>query len=182
MALGIDFKDVEESQDYGDRPGAGVYCCKIAAVEHKPDKQYVLAYLDFADGDFKGRGKAIEDRTGQMWGYISCYFSYKPKALGMTKHNIALVAESSKCDAAKLCDDFNSSEGNALVGKYIGIVIGEQEYEKQDGSVGVRFKLPKLVLVQDAKNNPEKFKVPELEKLAGRPAEKSSVIDEEVPF
>ena len=170
MALGVNFSEVDEAKEFTDRPGAGVYVCTIVKAENVPEKQYIKAYLDIAVGDYLGYGKSIEDRTGQDWGYIPCYFSYKPTALGMTKRNVRLVAESSDYKG-NIFDEFSDTEGKVLEGKYIGIVIGEQEYEKQDGTVGKLFKLPKLVLAQDAMDKPESFKVPELEKLAVKPAE-----------
>lgn len=163
--LNVDFSNVSESVDYK-RPGAGVYCCRIVDVEHNQDKQYIKAYLDICYGEFKDTGKSVKDRTGQDWGYINTYFSYKPTALGMLKHSLHVVADSSKIEPKTLEKDFNETEGKCLIGKYVGIVIGEQEYKAKDGSIKKTLALPKLVLAADAKDHPEKFEVPALQKLA----------------
>ena len=56
----INWKDIDEAQEFA-RPGAGGYVCHIVDVEDVPDKEYLLVYLDIAEGEFKDYGKKYEE-------------------------------------------------------------------------------------------------------------------------
>jgi len=47
----------------------------------------------------------------------------------------------------------------ALVGKWIGVVLGEEEYRKQDGSIGTRLNVVRTKTPEDIRSG--NFKVPE---------------------
>ena len=55
-----------------------------------------------------------------------------------------------------------------LIGKVVGLVLGEEEYEKSDGSVGVRLYVKEVKTVQEIKDG--NFKIPELKVLKNRPS------------
>jgi hypothetical protein len=87
--------------------------------------------------------------------------SYKEKALGMFKHFTNCV-ENSNAGYTWAWDE------KSLVGKFIGLVLGEEEYEKGDGSVGVRLYVKEVKTVQEIKDG--NFKIPELKVLKNRPS------------
>ena len=88
--------------------------------------------------------------------------SYKEKALGMFKHFTNCV-ENSNAGYTWAWDE------KSLVGKFIGLVLGEEEYEKSDGSVGIRLYVKEVKTVQEIKDG--NFKIPELKVLKNRPSE-----------
>ena len=109
---------------------AGGYVCKITKVEDKPEKSYLYIEFDIADGEFAGYGASCLERNG--FTPLRMYKSYKDKAAGMFKGFIQNVEQSNpnyKWDWKE----------QGLVGKMIGIVLGEEEYRKQDGNIGTRF-------------------------------------------
>ena len=61
---------------------------------------------------------------------------------------------------------FNDRNVQGLVGKYLGVVLGEEEYWKNNGDTGTRLYVAQVrscKAIQDGD-----FKVPELKKLAGQ--------------
>ena len=64
-------------------------------------------------------------------------------------------------------------EERSLEGKRIGIVLGEEEYIKNDGSVGTRLKVRSTKKVQYIKD--QRFRIPKLKKLEGGESAESSV-------
>lgn len=127
----------------------GGYVCRITKVEDHPDKSYLYIEFDIADGEYMGYGASCLERNG--FTPLRMYRSYSDKAAGMFKGFIQNVEAS------------NSSyhwewKEQSLVARLIGIVIGEEEYKKQDGSIGTRFNARdrSVAAIRDGK-----FKVPE---------------------
>ena len=56
-----------------------------------------------------------------------------------------------------------SWDEQSLAHKYIGVVLGEEEYEKKDGSVGVKLVVKDIKTVEQIKNGD--FKVPNIKKV-----------------
>ena len=127
----------------------GGYVCRITKVEDHADKNYLYIEFDIAEGEYTGYGSSCLERNG--FTPLRMYRSYSDKAAGMFKGFIQNIEAS------------NSSyhwewKEQSLVGRLIGIVLGEEEYKKQDGSVGTRFNARDKT-VDAIKNG--RFKVPE---------------------
>lgn len=143
------------------RPGAGGYICVIKNVEDIPEDpktgkgDYLKIEYDFAAGEFKDYYSNAYARFGGFWGG-TMYRSYKEKAQGMFKHFINCVIDSN----IGFKWDFDE---NKLVGRFIGLVLGEEEYQKRDGSIGKRLYVKSVLPVQDIKGG--NFYVPDLKKL-----------------
>lgn len=148
----------EASTGDSTRLPAGGYICKYTNVEDISDKSYLYMEFDIADGEYKGYFADLEDRAGFWAG--KCFRSYKEKALPMFKRMCSAVTKSNKgfiFDGNEHCDE------STLVGKKIGMLLGEEEYIGNDGSVKTRLYVVREMEVDDIKNG--KFKVPELKKL-----------------
>lgn len=168
--------------DYA-KPTAGGYVCKIVDVIDVPldlktgKGDYLKIEYDIAEGELKGYYKEAFTKFGSWW--ASFVRSYKETAIGMFKHFTNCIEASN----AGFVWDWNEKE---LIGKSIGIVIGEEEYEKNDGTVGTRLYVKDVKTVSDIKAN--NFKVPELKKLlASTTASMPSfpiptISDDELPF
>lgn len=150
----IDFSNVQEAAE-GNRPGEGGYTCRIIKAEDVPDKEYLRIEYDFADGQFKGYYQYRQDQYG-YWGghYIR---SYKEKALPFFKRMLSVVEKSNKGFVWK-------DNEHDLEGKLVGLVLGEEEYEANDGTIKTRTYVDREISLEDLKN--KKFKIPEKKCIA----------------
>lgn len=152
--------NIASVQEAGDstRLPAGGYICKYTNVEDNSEKQYLYMEFDIADGEFKGYYKDLEERM-DFWGG-RCFRSYKEKALPMFKRMCSAVTKSNK---GFIFDGNEHADESTLIGKKVGMVLGEEEYIGNDGSVKTRLYVAKEVAVDDIKTG--KFKIPALKKL-----------------
>jgi hypothetical protein len=172
----INWNEVEEAQEFK-RLGVGGYICKITSATDEVEKEYLKLEYDVADGEFKNYYKELFDKK-QFWGgkFIR---SYKEKALPFFKGFITSVEKSN--NGFK----FDNDESK-LIGKLVGLVIGEEEYRKSDGTVGTRLYVDKITSVDGIKKG--EFLVPPIKKLeltAQEVAEWSMLqaqADETLPF
>lgn len=156
--INIDWSKEQEAQEFA-RPGAGAYICRIVSVEDNPSKEYLKIYADIAEGEFKDYGKLSEERTGKDWDYIRFNRSYKPKARGFFKGFLTALEKSNRNFSA---DKFDGNE-QRMKGMWIGLVLGEEEYVKKDGSVGVRTYVDSIRSGEAIRQGD--YKIPELKKL-----------------
>ena len=178
------YETVQASSGEFARPTANGYICKIIDVEDVPmdskeqgKGDYLRIEYDIADGDFKGYYAEQYDRWGGRW-YASFIRSYKEKALGMFKHFTNCVEQSNSGYEW----DWNEK---GLINKFIGLVLGEEEYIASDGSVKTRLYVKDCKSVEDIKSG--NFKIPEIKKV-DKPApaapafEVVSENDDDLPF
>ena len=131
----------------------GGYVCRITKVEDHADKNYLYIEFDIAEGEYTGYGSSCLERNG--FTPLRMYRSYSDKAAGMFKGFIQNI------EASNSNYHWEWKE-QSLVGRLIGIVLGEEEYKKQDGSIGTRFNARDKT-VDAIKNG--RFKVPEKKTL-----------------
>ena len=191
------YNEAEVSTGDYTRMPAGGYVAIIQAVRTEGDdygrkvsypdeKMYVKLIYDIDEGDFAGKFSddywAGEDKD---YGH-QIYLSWKN--MGAFKGNINAIEESNPGFDAMAA--FTADQYGLFIGKRVGIVLGEEEYRANDGSVKTRFGFPRLKSVQDIHDG--KFRVPPLKKLddggeqaASTPApvaDASGVYDDDVPF
>lgn len=162
---------------------AGGYVCKYTVVTDVPDKEYLYMEFDIAEGEFKDYYRKLEESNGFWAG--KCYRSYKEKALPMFKRMCSAVTKSNTGYI------FDGGQQNAdeqtLVGKLVGIVMGEEEYKKNDGTIGTRLYVHYETDVENIRNG--KFTVPNKKLIedketaaTGGDGSFNVIKDEEVPF
>lgn len=155
------FENVQASTGEYNRIGAGGYCIEIIGVKDVPlnaetgKGDYLKIEYDICDGEFAGYYTRQHERFGGDW-FASFIRSYKEKAAGMFKHFINCVEESNA--GYKWAWDEKS-----LVHKEVGVVLGEEEYRKNDGSVGVKLVVKNIKTTAQIEMGD--FKVPALKKL-----------------
>ena len=149
----IDLNNVQEAQEF-ERVKPGGYVCVITSVEDMPEKEYLKIEYDIAAGDLKDYYRTLYNNRG-FWG-ASTIKSYKESALPFFKGFITAVEES---NTGYHWDNDESK----LVGKKVGMVLGEEEYEAKDGSIKTRLYVSNIRSVQ--KITAHDFKVPALKKL-----------------
>ena len=155
---------VQEAGGDSKRLPAGAYVCEYTSVEDNPKKNYLYMEFDIAEGEFKGYFEELEERAGFWAG--KCYRSYKENALPMFKRMCSAVTKSNKgfiFDGNEHCDE------STLIGKKVGMILGEEEYIGNDGSVKTRLYVARELSIDDLKAG--KFKIPEIKKVSDEPAE-----------
>ena len=149
----VNWNDV---QDDIRRPVPGGYAAKITEVVDNEDKEYLLIRWEFADGEFKGCNQETFDAFG-FWP-IAFVKSYKQKALRFFKGFKTAVEESNRNYT------FDCMNPSGLVGKFMGVVLGEEEYLDKEGKVKTRLYVDQVRSGKAIREGD--YKVPELKKLA----------------
>lgn len=148
----VNWNDV---QDDIRRPVPGGYAAKITEVVDNEDKEYLLIRWEFADGEFKGCNQETFDAFG-FWP-IAFVKSYKHKALRFFKGFKTAVEESNRNYT------FDCANPAGLVGKFMGVVLGEEEYLDKEGKVKTRLYVDQVRSGKAIREGD--YKVPELKKL-----------------
>lgn len=177
----VNLTDVQEAGT-SEQLKAGGYICKYTNVEDMPAKQYLNMEYDIAEGEFKDYFAKLNERAG-FWGGTSIR-SYKQSALPFFKRMCSAVSKSNPGYI------FDGGEQNAdeksLVGKYVGMILCEEEYEKNNGEIGTRIVVHAEVSVETIRKGD--FKVPEKKCLAQPASTNNGFVNvpdgqvEELPF
>lgn len=160
------FESVQATTGEFDRPKAGGYIVQILNVVNveldastgKGD--YLRIDYDIADGEFIDYYQEQNERFGGEY-RTNFIRSYKEKALGMFKHFINCLEESNPQFK------WNWNE-RALIGLKLGVVLQEEEYEKNDGKIGTRLKVKDIKTVHQILEGD--YKVPETKRIGGNSA------------
>ena len=157
----IDLTNVKEAGESTRLP-AGGYVVKIGFAEDVPEKEYIKIQYDIEGGEFH---HYYADRmiANPTWGWGGMmYKSYKPKALGMFKRFCSCVTKS---NPGYLFDGNTNSDEKTLTDKLIGLVLGEEEYMGNDGTIKTRLYVVTEKTVEDIRNG--NFKLPAKKLLQG---------------
>ena len=173
------------------RMTAGGYIVRIQAVRTKgfdygceidfpEEKMYVKLIYDIDEGEFAGKfSDEYWADESKDWGH-QIYLSWKN--MNAFKGSIQAIEESNPGFDAMAA--FTADKWALFIGKTVGIVLGEEEYMGNDGTVKTRFTFPRLKSVQDIRDG--RFRVPQLKKLAEDTAAPSTSAVEDtysdVPF
>lgn len=189
------FGDYEQTKAYTDAETLpkGAYVVKImgATVEENSNGQYIKIGCDIAEGEFKdfyANQYKQDQREDKKW---KCnYLLNVPKddgtqEDGWTKRKFKTFTEALEDSNEGYHFDWDEKK---FKGKLFGGLFNEQEYEKNDGSVGKTVKIGKVISVQALKEG--KYKMPEDKILTTTNKNSSSdtfmnlpdSIEEELPF
>ena len=151
---------------------AGGYVVKIVAVRtegesygqvinYPEEKLYIKLIYDIAEGEFAGY------YSDDYWSDPEHDFGHQIylswKNMGAFKGNVHLIEDSNP--GFDFMAAFNADQYGLMIGKQLGIVLGEEEYIANDGSVKTKFGFPRIKSVDAIREG--KFKVPPLKKLDG---------------
>lgn len=145
----INLANVEEFKPFP-KVEAGGYVCGIYAVEDVEDKEYLKITFDIVEGELKGHYSNLKKEKG--WELPIFIASYKDSALSFFKGTITSFEKSNKGYV------WDNDEAK-LKGKKVGLVLFEEEYVKNDGSIGIRMKVDKAHSIDAIKKGD--FEVPE---------------------
>ena len=134
-------RDVSDAPIFSNEkyPEAGGYVCGIYEVVEKEEYGLFEVSVDIIEGEFKGfYTKKVKDGQRKSLPSYALFYNgeYADRnlngfATAVNKSNNATVVNSKAIDTAEIMKS---------KGKKIGMVFREEEYEKQDGSVGVAIK------------------------------------------
>lgn len=166
----IDMTNVQEAGEFT-RPSAGAYICGIVKAEDVAAKEYLKITYDIIEGEFKGYYKEMR-KNNPDWAWAGAYVkSYKDAALPMFKRFCTAVSRS---NGNFVFDGGNiNHDEKTLKGKKIGLILGEEEYEGNDGNVKTRLYVVREFSVDKLADQ----KVPELKKLAKSTTQSSADSD-----
>lgn len=160
----INWNDVREDIR---RPVPGGYAARITRVEDNEEKEYLRIEWDFADGEFKDANRECFDAYG-FWP-LSFVCSYKETARRYFKAFKTAVEESNRNYVFR-------NDPQSLVGKYIGVVLGEEEYISKKNELRTRCYVAQKRSGRAIREGD--FRVPALKKLdPGPPAQGSAPSD-----
>lgn len=159
---GFDNVEAIGNSEYKRLP-AGGYVARITKVTDTPEKNFLHIEFDICEGEYAGYGASCLERNGFTPLNTRVYYDtnlekshpdYEKKhktSMGMFKGFTEAVEQSNTPYVWEWKDQ-------TLVGRVVGVVLGEREYRKQNGDIGtawdVRFKTS--AAIRDGK-----FKVPE---------------------
>ena len=166
----LDMTNVQEAGEFTKLP-AGVYICTITDVQDLPSNEYLKVTYDIAVGEYAGYYKNQRDQfPDRPW--IGAYVkSYKTKALPMFKRFCTAVSRSNGnfvFDGGAI----NSNE-KTLIGKKVGLILGEEEYYSNSGDVRTRLYVVREFPVDKLTDQ----KVPQLKKLKEEPITPGAAAD-----
>lgn len=148
----VNWNDV---QDDIRTPEPGGYAARITRVEDDESREFLKIEWEFADGPFKGANKECYDAFG-FWP-LAFVCSYKEKALRFFKGFKTAVENSNPNFVFK-------NDPQSLVGKFVGVVLGEEEYLTKKGEVKTRCYVAEKRSGKAIREGD--YKIPELKKLA----------------
>lgn len=158
----IDKKAWEEAKESigFKRLAPGGYICAISEVEDVPEKEYIKVCYDVVKGDDAGyftKQFKADTRENKKWPNVGTFYrSYKDSALGMFKGFITAVSESNK--------NFKWDwDEQVLKNKYVGVIIGEEEYLNGKGEKRIHNRVVNVRSVPTIESGD--FDIPELKKL-----------------
>ena len=173
------YKEAQVSGEF-ERLPAGGYVIKITDVKDEPSKEYIVVTYDIAEGAYKDFYKNTDAEHVRTHQFIR---SYKPSALGMFKGFISAIDQTNGTAFGDSVEDRGLNE-KMLIGRTLGVLIGEEEYENNRGEVKTVLKV--RVCVDAERIRKGTFKVPELRKLEKKqdaiPAGFTAMSDDGIPF
>lgn len=154
------FDKIQENGGSFKRIPDGAYIVGIKKVTDNPDKNYLRMELDVCRGGYKNWYQKLYDadkRETKYWPRDGVLVrSYSDKALPFFKGFITSVTKSNK--------NFNWEwDEQKLVNKVFGVVIGTEEYERQNGGIGKRPYIASVHSVETIEKG--EYEIPALKKL-----------------
>lgn len=173
------FNSVEEaSTGGGNRLQPGGYVCKIEKVTDITDKQYLEMEFDIAEGEHQYHYADLCTRYG-FWGLTSRR-SYKETAIPFFKRMCSAVNSSNVGFSFNPFVAGGNADEQSLVGKLIGLVLKEEEYEKNNGEVGTRLVVAYECSVEKIRKGD--FKVPDKKSIKKESFPELPANGEDIPF
>lgn len=166
----LDLDNVQEFTKF--KNPVGGFICEIKSVEDVPEKEYLKVGYDIAEALSEEQKEFVgmyEKRKKERdFDYPTTVVSYKENSLPFFKGFVTALENSNKGY------EWDNDE-TKFVGKLIGFVIGEEEYEGKDRNGAPKVKVRTYVAERHSVDAIKEgdFQVPEFKKLAHGVAERT---------
>ena len=137
------------------KPTAGAYKAVITKVDDFEDRECLRIEWDYHGGQFANYNAKTKERAG-FWP-AAFVQSYKEKALPFFKRFKNSVEQSN----ARFL--FDEDDVRTLEGCLVGVVLGEEQYKKNNGGVGIRVYVHKTIPIGDVDRG--EYAIPPLKML-----------------
>lgn len=151
---------------------AGGYIARIKRVEKDGARQFLRIEYDITEGDWAGYYADLYERAG-FWGGTFVR-SYKPRAAGFFRGFLEDVSASN--NGVQLINERGEVDEQQLVGKALGVVLGLEEYEGNDGTIKTKLRVQTVLPVERIQTGD--YTVPDIKRLERpTPIPVSGVVD-----
>ena len=137
------------------KPTAGAYKAVITKVDDFEDRECLRIEWDYHGGQFANYNAKTKERAG-FWP-AAFVQSYKEKALPFFKRFKNSVEQSN----ARFL--FDEDDVRTLEGCLFGVILGEEQYKKNNGGVGIRVYVHKTIPIGDVDRG--EYAIPPLKML-----------------
>lgn len=177
--LGINMSNVETAGTYP-RPQPGGYVIEIISAVNNTKKERIDIEFDIVEGRFEGYYQDMQKRLG--WHNAKFSKSYKEKALPFFRSFIEVVLGSNGNTDGLVIGDFEDIDETKLVGKRLGVVVGEAEYLGNDGEKKIRLDFYNATFVTIDTIHSGNYTVPEFKPLQAQTPQSTGVVDTTAGF
>jgi hypothetical protein len=179
------FDSVKAQEGLAEFPKAGGYalrCCTVEETESRAGNPMIVFDFDISQGDFRNyysKRFASNQNANKKWP-LRYYQLVNEEQAGRYK---GVIESFRKSNPSFPSAAFSGPEHDlkALIGLEIGGVLQEEEYEKQDGSVGAILKIFYLTSVETAMKPDVSVPKKKCLKVASEPARQTKSPDD-LPF
>ena len=174
----------------------GGYVCQIInahITNSKAGRPMLVLFIDIVNGELAGYFRALTDsakkfRPNTLWDNSGIFRQLIFDSSGKTSPFFKGLLTCIQLSNPSFKFNPHQFDESLLRGCFVGFVFAEEEYQKRDGSIGVRTVTKFPLSTVDLNNN--NFTVPELKKLSATPKTEpdsffqnaSPVPDDDVPF
>lgn len=158
----LQLDNVQEAGSYNRLP-AGGYICRYTKVEDVPEKEYLYMEFDIESGEYKDYYKKTWRRVW-TFGVVEFTEAIKKRRFLCSKGCVLQLLKA--IPGLCLMEEDRMLMKKTLVGKHVGLILGEEEYIGNDGNKKTRLYVNTECDVNDIKAG--RFRVPELKKKTKR--------------
>ena len=177
--LGINMSNVETAGTYP-RPNPGGYVIKIISAVNNKKKERIDIEFDIFEGRFAGYYQEMQNRLG--WHTAKFSKSYKEKALPFLRNFIEVIIGSNGDTSGLVIGDFEDIDETKLVGKKLGMIVGEAEYWGGDGIKKKKLDFYNADFVTIDTIHSGNYRIPEFKPLQNPEPPSAEVIDTTANF
>lgn len=168
--------DYDQTQAYGTFKAlpAGGYICEIKAVEETKSstgRDMLKISFDIAEGEYKGYYTELyknDKRDNRKWSGVANQLVNDPQDPSKTNRGFKTFVTSTEESNPGWQASWGDSFGASFRGKKIGVIMGREQYEKQDGSTSWSTKAKSFRSVEAIRSGD--FEIPEDKWLEGMKA------------
>lgn len=170
----------EQTEGAREQLPAGPYVAKILDMYDVPEKDYVVLVFDIAEGPRAGEFDSQWGKNNE-WAH-RIYVSYSEKAQGFLKGRLKAISDSNPGFDAYAA--WNAGRLDMFRYRLLGVNLREEEYIKDDGSIGSSLKVAQVVAADKVRRGEVETLEPKRVKPVNQPSIPAATdySDIDIPF